>query len=242
MKTILLIENDPAILRLEQQVLRDAGYAADPVGDGQQARTKLKATPYHGIVLDLTVAGSEGYTLAAQIGGLDANRHTPLIILGSDEPDGRRRAFDAGAMAFLPKPFTAEAFRAVIHSVISPTGPRAPAAPGVAIGRASRPVAPAPPAASPAEAELEAGPVDGSIPVSFQGGPVYWCPPNAEGTWRCGRCELGVIGAAEVGSSCGICQAAVVQFRAGSGSGIGWLIVFIALGLLIGWAVLEWWS
>jgi CheY-like chemotaxis protein len=241
-KTILLIENDPAILRLEQQVLRDAGYAADPVGDGQQARTKAKATAYHGIVLDLTVAGSEGYDLAAQIGGLDANRHTPLIILGSDEPDGRRRAFDAGAMAFLPKPFTAEAFRAVIHSVISPAGPRAPAGPGVGIGRVSRPVAPAPALASPAEAELDAEPAEGSIPVSFQGGPVYWCPPNGEGAWRCGRCELGVIGAAEVGASCGICQAAVVALREGSRSGIGWLIVFIALGLLIGWAVLEWWS
>jgi CheY-like chemotaxis protein len=241
-KTILLIENDPAILRLEQQVLRDAGYAADPAGDGQQARTKAKATPYHGIVLDLTVAGSEGYSLAAQIGGLDANRHTPLIILGSDEPDGRRRAFDAGAMAFLPKPFTAEAFRAVIHSVISPTGPRAPAGPGVAIGRGSRPVAPAPAASPPAAVEPDAEPVDGSIPVSFQGGPVYWCPPNGEGAWRCGRCELGVIGAAEVGASCGICQAAVVQLREGSRSGVGWLIVVIALGLLIGWAVLEWWS
>jgi len=241
-KTILLIENDPAILRLEQQVLRDAGYAADPVGDGQQARTKLQATPYHGIVLDLTVAGSEGYTLAAQIGGLDANRHTPIIILGSDEPDGRRRAFDAGAMAFLPKPFTAEAFRAVIHSVISPSEPSAPAARGVAIGRGSRPFAPAPATVSAAEPEEEAAPAEGSIPVSFQGGPVYWCPPNAEGTWRCGRCELGVIKAAEVGSSCGICQAAVVQLQEGSRSGIGWLIVFIALGLLIGWAVLEWWS
>ena len=243
MKTILLIENDPGILRLEQQVLRDAGYAVDPAGELQQARTKATATPYHGIVLDLAVAGREGYQLAAQIGGLEANRYTPLIILGSDEPDGRRRAFDAGAMAFLPKPFTAEAFRAVIHSVISPTGPRAPAAPSVAIGRASLPAAPAPAAvASPGEPEVGADPVEGSIPVSFQGGPVYWCPPNGEGAWRCGRCELGVIRAAEVGASCGICQAAVVALREGSRSGIGWLIVFIALGLLLGWAVLEWWS
>jgi CheY-like chemotaxis protein len=242
-KTILLIENDPAILRLEQQVLRDAGYTADPVGDGQQARTKAKATPYHGIVLDLTAAGSEGYDLAAQIGGLDANRHTPLIILGSDEPNGRRRAFDAGAMAFLPKPFTAEAFRAVIHSVIGPTGPRAPAATGIAIGRTSGPVAQASAAASsPTEPEPGAGPVEGSIPVSFQGGPVYWCPPNGEGKWRCGRCELGVIGAAEVGAGCGICQAAVVALREGSWSAIWWLIVFIALGLLLGWAVLAWWA
>src|SRR5262245_43099329 len=95
-KTILLIEADPIVLRLEQQILRETGYAADWVSEGQQARAKLKATPYHGIVLDLGVPGGDGYALAEQLG--DANRHTPLVIVGSDEPDTRKRAFEAGAL------------------------------------------------------------------------------------------------------------------------------------------------
>ena len=78
MKTILLIEDDPALLRLAQTILRDAGYTSDAAADGDQARTKLQATPYHGIVLDLTVPGGDGYSLAEQISGLGANRHTPL--------------------------------------------------------------------------------------------------------------------------------------------------------------------
>src|SRR5262249_49655724 len=126
-KTILLIEDDPALLRLEQTILRDAGYTADAAADGDQAPTKLQAPPYHGIVLALTVPGGDGSSRAEQISGLDANRHTPLIIVGSDEPRGRQRAFDAGAMAYLPKPVTAEAFRTVLHSVISPAERRAPA-------------------------------------------------------------------------------------------------------------------
>src|SRR5262249_43896890 len=130
-KTILLIEDDPALLRLAQSILRDAGLTSDAAADGDQARTKLQATPYHGIVRALTAPGGDGYSLAEQIGGLGANRHTPLIIVGSDEPRGRQRAFDAGAMAYLPKPVTAEAFRTVLHSVISPVGPLPPSVPQV---------------------------------------------------------------------------------------------------------------
>ena len=90
MRTILLIEDDPALLRLEQKVLGDAGYAVDSVSDWQVARTKLKTSPFAGIVLDVTVAGSEGYAGAAQVGGLDANRYTPLVLVGPDDATLRR--------------------------------------------------------------------------------------------------------------------------------------------------------
>lgn len=245
MKTILVIEDDPTLLRLEQRILGDAGYAVESVSDGAAARTKLTATPYHGVVLDLAVPGSDGYALATQVGELGANRHTPLVIVGADQPDGRKRAFEAGALAYLPKPFTAEAFRAVIHSVISPAGPRAPAAPRAGSRPTSVPLAPARFAAAPAPREAAPAPAEASlsaaaIPVSFQGGPVYWCEPVAGSGWRCGRCELGLI--AEGGHTCSICQAELVAAPQRAGSGLLWLIVLIVLGLLVGWAVLEWWS
>jgi len=243
-KTILVIEDDAALLRLEQTVLRAAGYTVEAVADGAQARTKLKATPYHGIVLDLTVPGGDGYGLAQEIGGLGANRNTPLIILGSDEPKARQRAFDAGAMAFLPKPFTTEAFRSVIHSVVSPAGPPLPGAPRAPSPRASTPVtfAPPSPADEPALEEEEAVVAEGSLPVSYQGGPVYWCAPDGQGGWRCARCEMGTIRSPEVGSTCSVCQAAVALLKAPSRVSLGWLIALILLGLLTGWAVLTWWE
>lgn len=268
MKTILLIEDDPALLRLEQKVLGDAGYSVDPVTDEKEARTKLGASPYAGIVLNITVAGSEGYAFALKIGGLAANRFTPLVILGSDEPDARKRAFDAGALAFLPKPVTAEAFRSVIQSVLSPVGARAaggsPAAsgsagalappPSVVTRRASLltpsvvppdpaaawPAAPsaAPPRALPAPPDTTIK--SGSIAVSSESGVVYWCEPEPDGGWRCGRCELGVITWPEAGSRCTVCQAEVLPFGGHSRSALVGLIVAILLVMLGGWAMLAW--
>jgi CheY-like chemotaxis protein len=50
------------------------------------------------------------------------NRQTPVIMVtASLEPGMRQRAFAAGAVAFLNKPFTAQAFRSVIHSALSPS-------------------------------------------------------------------------------------------------------------------------
>jgi CheY-like chemotaxis protein len=246
-KTILLIEDDPTLLRLAQQILRESGYAADWVSDGDQARKKLKATPYHGIVLDLGVPGGDGYALASQLG--DANRHTPLVIVGSDAPDARKRAFEAGALAFLSKPFTGEALRSVINSVISPEGPRPPAAPRTTRPTAPIAVRPTGPVAMPAPVddpfpvpERVSEPAEGAIAVRFQGGPLYWCEPDPEGGWRCGRCEVGIIPTAVVGHACSVCHAEVAGAEpARAALGVGWLFLFLffALALAAGWFFLA---
>jgi len=267
-KTVLVIEDDPTLLRLAETILRDAGYAADSVADPQEAREKAKTVPYSGIVFDVTVAGSEGYTTAAQIGGADANRHTPFIVVGSDEPDARKRAFDAGAVAFISKPFTAEGFRSAIFSVLSPAGPPLPgpprrasrpaparvplAPPPIPPRQARAPLAPPSVAPAPAPAARSAAPAprpraeairtDDAIPVSFQGGPVYWCEPDAEGGWRCGRCETGLLASGQIGGRCSTCQAEVVTLsERSSGSGGGWLIVLVllALGAAAAWYFLA---
>src|SRR5262249_58199396 len=59
------------------------------------------------------------------------------------------------------------------------------------------------------EADDVEGIASGSIAVSFQDGPVYWCAPAREGGWRCARCEIGLLRSDAVGTTCGVCQAAV---------------------------------
>jgi CheY-like chemotaxis protein len=260
-KTVLVVEDDPTLLRVEESVLRDAGYAADCLGDANAARQKAMTVPYSGIVFDVTVSGSDGYQTAAQIGGADANRHTPLIIVGTDEPDARKRAFDAGALAFISKPFTAEGFRSAIFSVMSAAGPPLAGPPRAASRTPSR--APTvripltPPRAAPAPRSERYAPMPDdeptppgrsesvrrgdAIPVSFQGGQVYWCEPDAEGNWRCGRCETGVIASGQIGGRCSICQAEVVTLEERSGSGGGWLVVLVllVLGAAAAWYFLS---
>jgi CheY-like chemotaxis protein len=117
-KHILVIEDDLSILRLEQKILQAEGYGVETAVDGIAALAKLEATPYDAIVLDITLPGLDGYEVARRLRQFECQRDTPIVMVtGSGEPAARQWGFDAGAVVFFGKPFTAAAFRSVIRSV-----------------------------------------------------------------------------------------------------------------------------
>ena len=57
--------------------------------------------------------------VALRLRTIEPNRDTPLVVItGSTDPAARRKGFEAGAIAFVPKPFTAAQFRAVVATVV----------------------------------------------------------------------------------------------------------------------------
>ena len=221
---ILLVEDQEHIVRLERVVLVTDGFDVDTAGGGREALEKLRSTRYDGLVLDMLMPEIDGCEVVEQLKTIKLNKQTPVIMVtASLEPGMRRRAFEAGAAAFLNKPFTAEAFRSVIRSAISLPQPSS-AVPAAAVpGRVSAPVLPAPPppaSAGPAPAAPTPNwrrpqPAVGQITVRTDTGATYSCPPDPQGGWRCGRCELGLITAEHdvpvPGSRCTVCQAEVVE-------------------------------
>lgn len=206
---ILLVEDEEHVLRLERTVLMADGFDVETAAGGQEALQKLKNVPYDGIVLDMRMPDIDGCEVARQLRSIQPNSRTPVIMVtaGLDRTD-RQRAFDAGAVAFINKPFTAEAFRSAIHAAISepqrfggPTRPSGSAEPSA--GRST-----------PTPDWRRPRPAVGKVVVRSETGATYDCPPHAEGGWRCGRCELGLITAEHdlpsIGSRCTVCQAEVV--------------------------------
>ncbi len=118
-KRVLVIEDDPMTLRLEQSLLAEDGFAVDSAPDGVIGLEKLRKLTYDAIVLDVGLPGMDGYEVAARIRGLETNRDTPLIMVtASTDPDARTRGFAAGVIVFVRKPFTASTFRSIIQSAI----------------------------------------------------------------------------------------------------------------------------
>jgi CheY-like chemotaxis protein len=120
-KHILLVEDDPSIIRLEERILRDAGYAVESAVDGTAALERLEATAYDAIVLDLTLPGMDGYEVARRIRRLECHQTTPiLMVTASREADARQRGFVVGAVVFFFKPFTAGTFLSAVRGVTGP--------------------------------------------------------------------------------------------------------------------------
>lgn len=101
---VLLVEDDPMIGRSVQQALREAGYAADWVGDGSAALTALLADTYDMVLLDLGLPGLDGMEVLHRLRAR-ANPVPVLVISARDSTYQRVGGLDAGADDYLGKPF-----------------------------------------------------------------------------------------------------------------------------------------
>ena len=100
---VLVIEDEPELLRALTQALREDGYAVDAAADGEEGLFKATSWDYDAVVLDLMLPRRNGWEVLA---GLRRERKTPVLILTArDAVADRVRGLDAGADDYLVKPF-----------------------------------------------------------------------------------------------------------------------------------------
>jgi two-component system, OmpR family, KDP operon response regulator KdpE len=101
---VLIVDDEPAILRVVAVNLRARGYEALTAASGAAALTVIEARQPDCIVLDLGLPG---------VGGLEVLRRlrtwatTPVVILTAvDDQSDRATALELGADDYVTKPFT----------------------------------------------------------------------------------------------------------------------------------------
>ena len=104
--TRVLIAEDEALIRLDlKEMLEEEGYAVvAEVGDGQQAVDQARELRPDLVILDIQMPVLDGLSAAEQIAQA---RTAPVIVLTAfSQRELVERARDAGAMAYLVKPFS----------------------------------------------------------------------------------------------------------------------------------------
>src|SRR6516164_6990702 len=64
---ILVVEDEPELLRVTAQALREEGYAVDEAADGDDGFFKASSWEYDAIVLDLMLPGRSGWQVLAEL-------------------------------------------------------------------------------------------------------------------------------------------------------------------------------
>lgn len=103
----VLIAEDEALIRLDlAEMLREEGYeVVGEAGDGQEAVELAELLRPDLVILDVKMPRRDGIDAASEIA---AKRIAPIVILTAfSQRDLVERARDAGAMAYLVKPFSA---------------------------------------------------------------------------------------------------------------------------------------
>ena len=127
--SILVVDDDPDLLRLMQIRLTAAGYAVTTAESGERALAQASVARPQLLVTDLRMGGMDGMTLFESIHA--QNPTLPVIVLTAHGtiPDAVA-AVNRGVFGYLTKPFEAKALLTEIERALTLSGDRAPAAAG----------------------------------------------------------------------------------------------------------------
>src|SRR3954453_22364602 len=113
---VLVIEDEPDLLRVVAQALREAGYAVDEAADGEEGLYKATSWDYDAVVLDLMLPKVDGWRVLER---LRKGKKTPVLILTArDAVADRVRGLDLGADDYLVKPFELSELFARLRALI----------------------------------------------------------------------------------------------------------------------------
>ncbi len=115
-KNILVVDDDPEILRLVSSYLTDEGYGVETASNGAGMSEVLKVRAVDLVILDLGLPGQDGLELAR---ALRANSDIGIIILtGRGEVVDRVVGLEIGADDYLTKPVSLRELLARVRSVL----------------------------------------------------------------------------------------------------------------------------
>ena len=116
-ETILVVEDQPRIVRLVREVLKAVGYQVLVAGDGQRALEMVSLEQPDLIILDILLPGGmDGYEICRRVREFSS---VPVIMLTAKARDADILAgFDAGADDYLTKPFNAKELIARVKAVL----------------------------------------------------------------------------------------------------------------------------
>ena len=116
-RTLLVVEDEPAIAALLALVLGEEGYRVAVAGDGRAALRRLAQGGYDLVLSDIMMPRLDGLGLARAMGADPALRAIPLVLMSAVRPPTNGVARYA---AFLPKPFDLDELLDTVRRLVGP--------------------------------------------------------------------------------------------------------------------------
>lgn len=116
MLTIVVVEDNDILRSIYVDHLRRLGYRVHSGADAESITNELAGVEPDIYLLDLNLPGEDGLSLARRLRGVDPKVGI-VMVTGRDTLEDRLAGYDAGADAYIGKPFTIDELQAVISAV-----------------------------------------------------------------------------------------------------------------------------
>ncbi|UTH75044.1 response regulator [Chromobacterium sp. IIBBL 290-4] len=120
-KTILIVDDSTTLRQVVRMTLAGAGYDVLEAGNGKEALDILDGRKIHLIISDVNMPQLDGISLLKSIKQLPHYKFTPVIMLTTESAEDKKRAGkEAGAKAWVVKPFQPPVLLTAVSKLILP--------------------------------------------------------------------------------------------------------------------------
>lgn len=116
-RAVLLVDDDPAVLRAVSRTLRSRGFDVVTAHDGEQAVHSIRHRSFDVVLSDIGMPGMDGIQLLREVREHDLN--VPVVLITGDPAVSTAiQALEYGAFHYLTKPVNSEALERVLEKAV----------------------------------------------------------------------------------------------------------------------------
>lgn len=123
-RRILVADDDPAILRLISTILEKELFKVVTARDGREAYKILQSDPnFTAAIFDVVMPHISGQELVRYMKAEKRLMNIPVMMMTAEQdPKLSSDSFSAGAVVFLPKPFTTAQLHTMLQMLVGRAG------------------------------------------------------------------------------------------------------------------------
>jgi CheY-like chemotaxis protein len=120
--TLLVVDDDPMIVRLLEMSLGFEGYSVITASDGEEGIEQARSGRPDLVILDLMMPGIDGLEVTRILRSDPATSSIPVLLLSArNTPVDIARGRDAGVNAYMAKPFDQSALCEQVAALLAPS-------------------------------------------------------------------------------------------------------------------------
>jgi PleD family two-component response regulator len=116
---ILIVDDDPLIQNLLENLLKKEGYRVTLAAEGMEAIKEFQRCKPDLVLMDAAMPIMDGFTACSKLKELEVNTDIPIIMITSlDDEKSVNQAFQAGAIEYITKPIHWAVLRNRVNVII----------------------------------------------------------------------------------------------------------------------------